>query len=65
VLILFGGGLSLAADVSDSGLSRWLGQQLASLNVWGTVVLVLASVVLVIFLTELTSNVATTQRCCR
>ena len=60
VLILFGGGLSLAAAVSDSGLALWLGQQLAPLNEWGTVVLVLASVALVIFLTELTSNLATT-----
>lgn len=60
VLILFGGGLSLAMAVSDSGLALWLGQQLAPLNAWGTAVLVIASVALVIFLTELTSNLATT-----
>jgi sodium-dependent dicarboxylate transporter 2/3/5 len=60
VLILFGGGLSLAGVVSDSGLALWLGEQLAPLNAWGTAVLVIASVALVIFLTELTSNVATT-----
>lgn len=60
VLILFGGGLSLAAAVSDSGLALWLGQQLAPLNAWGTFVLVIAAVALVIFLTELTSNLATT-----
>ena len=60
VLILFGGGLSLAAAVSDSGLALWLGQQLAPLNVWGTAVLIVASVAMVIFLTELTSNLATT-----
>lgn len=60
VLILFGGGLSLAAAVSDSGLALWLGQQLAPLNAWGTAVLVVAAVALVIFLTELTSNLATT-----
>ena len=60
VLILFGGGLSLAGAVSDSGLALWLGEQLAPLNAWGTAVLVVASVALVIFLTELTSNVATT-----
>ncbi|MDX1405185.1 MAG: DASS family sodium-coupled anion symporter, partial [Woeseiaceae bacterium] len=60
VLILFGGGLSLAGAVSDSGLALWLGEQLAPLNVWGTAVLVVASVTLVIFLTELTSNAATT-----
>jgi sodium-dependent dicarboxylate transporter 2/3/5 len=60
VLILFGGGLSLAAAVSDSGLALWLGEQLAPLNAWGTALLVLAAVALVIFLTELTSNLATT-----
>jgi sodium-dependent dicarboxylate transporter 2/3/5 len=59
VLILFGGGLSLASAVSDSGLALWLGQQLAPLSAWGTAVLVIASVALVIFLTELTSNLAT------
>jgi sodium-dependent dicarboxylate transporter 2/3/5 len=60
VLVLFGGGLSLAAAVSDTGLALWLGQQLAPLNAWGTAVLVVAAVALVIFLTELTSNLATT-----
>jgi sodium-dependent dicarboxylate transporter 2/3/5 len=60
VLVLFGGGLSLASAVSGSGLALWLGQQLAPLSVWGTAVLVVASVTLVIFLTELTSNLATT-----
>ncbi len=60
VLILFGGGLSLASAVSGSGLALWLGEQLAPLNAFGTAVLVVASVALVIFLTELTSNLATT-----
>ena len=60
VLILFGGGLSLAAAVSDSGLALWLGESLAPLNAWGTTALVIAAVALVIFLTELTSNLATT-----
>jgi sodium-dependent dicarboxylate transporter 2/3/5 len=58
--VLFGGGLSLAAAVSESGLALWLGEQLAPLSVWGTAVLVVAAVTLVIFLTELTSNLATT-----
>ncbi|MDZ7770760.1 MAG: anion permease, partial [Woeseiaceae bacterium] len=60
VLILFGGGLSLAAAVSDSGLALWMGELLAPLNAMGTTVLVVAAVLLVIFLTELTSNLATT-----
>lgn len=60
VLILFGGGLSLAAAVSNTGLALWLGESLAPLNSWGLAVLVVAAVALVIFLTELTSNLATT-----
>lgn len=60
VLVLFGGGLSLAAAVSGSGLALWLGEGLAPLNAFGTAMLVVAAVALVIFLTELTSNLATT-----
>ena len=60
VLILFGGGLSLAAALSSSGLTLWLGQQLAPLGVINHVLLVIALTSMVIFLTELTSNVATT-----
>jgi len=60
VLVLFGGGLSLAAAVSNSGLALWLGESLAPLNAFGLAALVIASVALVIFLTELTSNLATT-----
>ena len=60
VLILFGGGLSLAAAVSSSGLASWLGGHLSYIDAFGIFALVIASTALVIFLTELTSNVATT-----
>ena len=60
VLILFGGGLSLAGAVSESGLALWLGEGLAPLNALGIAVLIVSAVTLVIFLTELTSNLATT-----
>ncbi|WP_416305490.1 SLC13 family permease [Neptunicella sp. SCSIO 80796] len=59
VLVLFGGGLSLAAAVSDSGLALWLGESLAPLGSMGVIALVIAATGLVIFLTELTSNLAT------
>ncbi|MDN4503801.1 SLC13 family permease [Alteromonadaceae bacterium BrNp21-10] len=59
VLILFGGGLSLAAAVSNTGLALWLGESLAPLGNIGVVALVIAAAGLVIFLTELTSNLAT------
>lgn len=59
VLLLFGGGLSLAAAISDSGLAVWLGGQLQTLTNMHPYVLLLAVVGLVIYLTELTSNTAT------
>lgn len=60
VLILFGGGLSLAAAVSQSGLANWLGESLSPLGTFGIVALIIAATALVILLTELTSNLATT-----
>jgi sodium-dependent dicarboxylate transporter 2/3/5 len=60
VLILFGGGLSLAAAFSSTGLASWLGESLSPLSSLGVFVLIIAATALVIFLTELTSNLATT-----
>ena len=60
VLILFGGGLALAGAMSGSGLTSWIGQQLAPLGTFHVALLVIAATALVIFLTELTSNLATT-----
>lgn len=60
VLILFGGGLALAAGMTATGLTLWLGKQLAPLGEINIALLVVASALLVIFLTELTSNLATT-----
>ncbi|HEY8520485.1 MAG TPA: DASS family sodium-coupled anion symporter [Gammaproteobacteria bacterium] len=60
VLVLFGGGLSLAAAVADSGLAEWIGTRLAALEGVPVLVLVLAVAAVVLLLTELTSNTATT-----
>jgi sodium-dependent dicarboxylate transporter 2/3/5 len=60
ILILFGGGLSLAASVSETGLAHWLGLSLVPLGALGIAAVVVGVVLLVIFLTELTSNLATT-----
>lgn len=60
VVILFGGGLSLAAALSSTGLADWLGGQMGFLADMPVPVLLLIFVALVVFLTELTSNVATT-----
>lgn len=60
VLLLFGGGLSLAAAVSATGLAVWLGQGLVPLTTLHLALLMLALVAFITFLTELTSNTATT-----
>lgn len=59
VLILFGGGIALGNAVSRTGLSAWIGDQLDVLQVLPPIFFITAVVALVIFLTELTSNVAT------
>ena len=59
VLVLFGGGLSLAAAVEVTGLSAWLGAGVGGLTHWPLPLLMLAVVIAVILLTELTSNTAT------
>jgi sodium-dependent dicarboxylate transporter 2/3/5 len=61
LLILFGGGLSLAAQVSGTGLGIWIGQGLTVLKNVHPLVLIFAVATLIIFLTEMTSNVATTS----
>jgi sodium-dependent dicarboxylate transporter 2/3/5 len=61
ILILLGGGFALAKGFQDSGLSAYLGGQLAALQALPPLVVVLAVCALITFLTELTSNTATTQ----
>jgi len=57
--LLFGGGLSLAAAITSSGLAIWLGDSLAVLTTWHILAFMGVLVTLVVFLTELTSNTAT------
>ena len=59
VLILFGGGISLGQAVTRTGLSAWIGEELSLLSVLPALFFIVIVVALVIFLTELTSNVAT------
>jgi sodium-dependent dicarboxylate transporter 2/3/5 len=59
VLLLFGGGLSLAGAVASTGLDEWFGQQVSGLGTLPIVLLVAAVVTIVLFLTEVTSNTAT------
>ena len=61
ILILFGGGLSLAAAVQANGVAEFIGTAVTAFGgAVPAVVLVLVVVATVIALTELTSNTATT-----
>ena len=59
ILLLFGGGLSLALAFRVSGLADWLDAQFLFIEVVPPFVILLVLVAGVNFLTELTSNVAT------
>jgi sodium-dependent dicarboxylate transporter 2/3/5 len=59
VLILFGGGLSLAAAVQANKVAEFLGAQAREFHAWPEVLIVLLICAATIFLTELTSNTAT------
>ncbi len=60
ILLLFGGGLTLAAAVSRTGLAAWLGGSLHDVGLLPIALLVIIVATLIIFLTELTSNIGTT-----
>ncbi|CAI8366124.1 MAG: Sodium-dependent dicarboxylate transporter SdcS [Rhodobiaceae bacterium UBA7378] len=60
VLVLFGGGFALAAGISDSGLSTWIGKNLSVVGTASVIIIVLSIVAVIVFLTEITSNTATT-----
>jgi len=60
LLVLFGGGLAIASAFNASGLSLALGEVLSGLANWPAVTMTLAICLSVTFLTEITSNTATT-----
>ena len=61
IVLLFGGGFALAKGFVDSGLSTWFGEQLSGLAGTKPMVLTLVISGTMSFLTELTSNTATTE----
>ncbi len=61
IVLLFGGGFALAQGFKDTGLSVWFGDQLIGLSGIHPIFLILSIALLMTFLTELTSNTATTQ----
>ena len=58
VLILFGGGLALAAAIGESDLADWIGAQLTGLQDLSVFLLLLAVGALIVFVGELASNTA-------
>ena len=61
IILLFGGGMALAEGFKSSGLAEWVGSQTSLLQNVSLLVLVLVLVASVNFLTEITSNLATTS----
>jgi len=59
VLLLFGGGLSLASAIGASGLDAWVGRQMSGVGALPLVALVALICLVVVILSELASNTAT------
>jgi solute carrier family 13 (sodium-dependent dicarboxylate transporter), member 2/3/5 len=58
VIMMFGGGLALAAAITESGLADWLGSALEPLQTVSPLVIALVLVGMIILITEFASNVA-------
>lgn len=59
VLLLFGGGMSLAQAISGTGLNAYLGQSLAGVSAFPLFMVIVLITLVVLFATEVTSNIAT------
>ncbi|AEM69587.1 anion transporter [Allomuricauda ruestringensis DSM 13258] len=60
IILLFGGGMALASGFETTGLAAWLGNQMSLLQGLALIVLIVVIVASVNFITEVTSNLATT-----
>ena len=60
ILLLFGGGFALASGFGATGLDKWIGNKLTGVAGWPLWLVVLSICIAITFLTELTSNTATT-----
>jgi sodium-dependent dicarboxylate transporter 2/3/5 len=58
VLILFGGGLALAAAIHSTGLAAWIGGAMSGLGDLSWPLLILALMAIIVYLGELASNTA-------
>ena len=59
ILLLFGGGLAIAAGFSKTGLAAWIGNEIQYISGTQYLIILLVVTATVNFLTEITSNVAT------
>ena len=59
ILILLGGGLALAGALNNFGVASWIGANISAFDELPIALLIVATVTLIIFLSELMSNVAT------
>ncbi|MCL4107827.1 UNVERIFIED_CONTAM: hypothetical protein GTU68_027212 [Idotea baltica] len=60
ILLLFGGGLAIATGFKETGLAEWIGGQLTLLEGFSLIFLLIILIAAINFLTEITSNLATT-----
>ena len=60
IILLFGGGMALAKGFTSTGLAEWIAGQMSQLDGLSMFLLILILVTMVNFLTEITSNLATT-----
>ena len=60
ILLLFGGGMALAKGFDTSGLAIWIGNQMTFFSAIPLLIILITLITMVNFLTEITSNLATT-----
>lgn len=60
IILLFGGGMALARGFEFSGLAKWMGDQIIFIQNLPLLIMLLIVITFVNFLTEITSNLATT-----
>ncbi len=61
IVLLFGGGFALASGFKEAGLSLWVGNQLSFVENYHPLIVIATICFMMTFLTELTSNTATTE----
>lgn len=59
VLLLIGGGMALSTQITGTGLAAWIGEQMEGLGGLSPFIVLMVVAVVLILITELTSNTAT------